>query len=95
MRTRFETAQGIDDARKTLMAGLTQFKPALKIRPTEEKPRVLILVTKESHCLRDLLYLRELDELPVEIPMVVSNRITWRSISLPSYFGADQGFSRI
>jgi formyltetrahydrofolate deformylase len=74
MRTRFETAQGIDDARKTLLAGLTQIKPALKIRPTEEKPRVLILVTKESHCLRDLLYLRELDELPVEIPMVVSNR---------------------
>ena len=74
MRTRFETAQGIDDARKTLMVGLTQFKPALKIRPTEEKPRVLILVTKESHCLRDLLYLRELDELPVEIPMVISNR---------------------
>jgi formyltetrahydrofolate deformylase len=74
MRTRFETAQGIDDARKTLMAGLTQFKPALKIRPTEKKPRVLILVTKESHCLRDLLYLRELDELPVEIPMVISNR---------------------
>jgi formyltetrahydrofolate deformylase len=74
MRTRFETAQGIDDARKTLLAGLTQFKPALKIRPAEKKPRVLILVTKESHCLRDLLYLRELDELPVEIPMVVSNR---------------------
>ena len=74
MRTRFETAQGIDLARRTLLEGLTQFKPALKIRPTEEKPRVLILVTKESHCLRDLLYLRELDELPVEIPMVVSNR---------------------
>jgi formyltetrahydrofolate deformylase len=74
MRTRFETAQGIDDAGKTLLAGLTQFKPELKIRPTEEKPRVLILVTKESHCLRDLLYLRELDELPVEIPMVISNR---------------------
>ena len=74
MRTRFETAQGIEAARATLLAGLTQFKPALKIRPTEEKPRVLILVTKESHCLRDLLYLRELDELPVEIPMVISNR---------------------
>jgi formyltetrahydrofolate deformylase len=74
MRTRFETAQGIEAARATLLAGLTQFKPALKIRPTEERPRVLILVTKESHCLRDLLYLRELDELPVEIPMVVSNR---------------------
>lgn len=74
MRTRFETEQGIEAARTTLLAGLTQFKPALKIRLTEEKPRVLILVTKESHCLRDLLYLRELDELPVEVPMVVSNR---------------------
>jgi formyltetrahydrofolate deformylase len=74
MRTRFETAQGIEAARATLLTGLTQFKPALKIRLTEEKSRVLILVTKESHCLRDLLYLRELDELPVEIPMVVSNR---------------------
>jgi formyltetrahydrofolate deformylase len=74
MRTRFETAQGIELARRTLLEGLAQFKPALKIRPTEEKPRLLILVTKESHCLRDLLYLRELDELPVEIPMVISNR---------------------
>lgn len=74
MRTRFETAQGIESARSTLLAGLTQFKPALKIRPTLEKPRALVLVTKESHCLRDLLYLLELDELPVEIPMVISNR---------------------
>jgi formyltetrahydrofolate deformylase len=74
MRTRFETAQGIELAHRTLLEGLAQFKPALKIRPTEEKPRLLILVTKESHCLRDLLYLRELDELPVEIPMVISNR---------------------
>lgn len=74
MRTRFETAQGIEVAEKTLLAGLIQFKPALKIRPTLVKPRALVLVTKESHCLRDLLYLLELDELPVEIPMVISNR---------------------
>jgi formyltetrahydrofolate deformylase len=74
MRTRFETADGIDVARKTLLEGLDRFKPALRIRPTGEKPRALILVTKESHCLRDLLYLLELEELLFEIPMVVSNR---------------------
>jgi formyltetrahydrofolate deformylase len=74
MRTRFETADGIDLARKTLLEGLDRFKPALRIRPTGEKPRALLLVTKESHCLRDLLYLLELEELPIEIPMVVSNR---------------------
>ncbi len=74
MRTRFETAQGIDAAKRTLLEGLANFNPALHIRPTQEKPRALVLVTKESHCLRDLLYLLELDELPVEIPMVLSNR---------------------
>ena len=37
------------------------------------KNLALVLVTKESHCLRDLLYLLELGELPIEIPAVVSN----------------------
>jgi formyltetrahydrofolate deformylase len=74
MRTRFESAQGLEKAAATLQAGLAQFKPALHIRPTDEKPRALVMVTKESHCLRDLLYLLELNELPIEIPLVVSNR---------------------
>ncbi len=74
MRTRFESAQGLEKATATLHSGLAQFKPALHIRPTDEKPRALVLVTKESHCLRDLLYLLELNELPIEIPLVISNR---------------------
>jgi len=44
------------------------------------KPKALVLVTKESHCLRDLLYLLELDELPVEIPVVASNHDDLRSL---------------
>ncbi len=74
MRTRFESAQGLEKAAATLQASLAQFNPALQIRPTGIKPRALVLVTKESHCLRDLLYLLELDELPIEIPLVISNR---------------------
>jgi len=73
MRTRFETNQGIDAAQKSLSEGLGKFSPTLRIRPTDRKPRALVLVTKESHCLRDLLYLLELGELPIEIPVVVSN----------------------
>jgi formyltetrahydrofolate deformylase len=73
MRTRFETKQGIDAAQKSLSEGLGKFSPTLRIRPTDRKPRALVLVTKESHCLRDLLYLLELGELPIEIPVVVSN----------------------
>jgi len=74
MRTRFETSQGLDAAQKSLNEGLGKFSPALHIRPTAQKPRALVLVTKESHCLRDLMYLLELGELPIEIPLVVSNR---------------------
>jgi formyltetrahydrofolate deformylase len=73
MRTRFESSQGIEAARKSLNEGLGRFSPTLHIRPTQSKPRALVLVTKESHCLRDLLYLLELGELPIEIPVVVSN----------------------
>ena len=74
MRTRFETSQGMAAAQNSLNGGLGKFSPALHIRETANKPRALILVTKESHCLRDLMYLLELGELPIEIPLVVSNR---------------------
>jgi formyltetrahydrofolate deformylase len=74
MRTRFETSQGIEGAQKSLSEGLSKFTPTLHIRPTAQKPRALVMVTTESHCLRDLLYLEELGELNIEIPLVISNR---------------------
>ena len=80
MRTRFETSQGIDGAHKSLNEGLSKFNPSLHIRQTAQKPRALVMVTTESHCLRDLLYLEELGELNVEIPLVISNREELRSL---------------
>ena len=80
MRTRFETAHGIDGAHKSLNEGLSKFNPSLHIRQTAQKPRALVMVTTESHCLRDLLYLEELGELNVEIPLVISNREELRSL---------------
>ena len=80
MRTRFETSQGIEGAHKSLNEGLSKFNPSLHIRPTAQKPRALVMVTKESHCLRDLLYLEELGELNIEIPLVISNREELRSL---------------
>ena len=73
MRTRFETTQSLEEARSVISAGLAHLEPDLQIRPTDAKKRALVLVTKESHCLRDLMYLQELGELPIEIPSVMSN----------------------
>jgi formyltetrahydrofolate deformylase len=80
MRTRFESSQGLERASASLKEGLARFSPALHIRPTGQKPRALILVTKESHCLRDLMYLLELGELAIEIPLVISNHEELRSL---------------
>ena len=80
MRTRFETPNGLEGATASLVEGLSKFKPALHIRPTEQKPRALVMVTKESHCLRDLLYLQELGELNIEIPLVISNQEELQSL---------------
>jgi len=80
MRTRFESSQSLEKATAVLQSGLAQFSPSLHIRPTVEKPRALVLVTKESHCLRDLLYLLELNEMPIEIPLVISNREDLRTL---------------
>ena len=80
MRTRFETSQDLNAANKSLSEGLGKFSPSLHVRPTDEKPRALILVTKESHCLRDLMYLLELGELPIQIPQVISNREDLQSL---------------
>ena len=80
MRTRFETSQGQAAAEKSLGESLAKYHPALHIRPTSERPRALVMVSKESHCLRDLLYLNELGELKVEIPLVISNHEDLRQL---------------
>ena len=80
MRTRFETSQGLEGAEKSLNEGLAKFNPSLHIRPTSQKPRALVMVTKESHCLRDLLYLEDLGELNIEIPLVISNQEDLRTL---------------
>jgi len=80
MRTRFETSQGQAAAEISLGESLANYNPTLHIRPTSQRPRALVMVSKESHCLRDLLYLNELGELKVEIPLVISNHEDLRQL---------------
>jgi formyltetrahydrofolate deformylase len=73
MRTRFESEANLETSKDIWHAELAKFDPKLQIRPTTKKLSTLILVSKESHCLRDLMYLTELEELNISIPVVVSN----------------------
>ncbi|WP_405656553.1 formyltetrahydrofolate deformylase [Streptomyces sp. NBC_00079] len=59
--------------RDELTLRLARFDPVLTIRPEEQRRRVLLMVSKFDHCLVDLLYRWDLGELPVDIPLIVSN----------------------
>ncbi|WLW50359.1 formyltetrahydrofolate deformylase [Streptomyces sp. YU58] len=59
--------------RDALTLRLARFDPVLTVRPEERRRRVLLMVSKFDHCLVDLLYRWDLGELPVDIPLIVSN----------------------
>ena len=80
MRTKFDTDKPIKVAEEKLFSNLQKFSPKLLIRESSNKKKVLILASKESHCLRDLFYLMELGELPIEIPLVISNHNVLRDL---------------
>jgi formyltetrahydrofolate deformylase len=73
MRTRFETSHSVEGVESTFATALAKFQPKFQLRENARRKRALILVSKESHCLRDLIYLHEIGELPIEIPAVISN----------------------
>lgn len=73
MRTRFLTDSAVEAVENEFKRSLAKFNPRITLRESSVRKRALIAVSKESHCLRDLLYLNEIGELPIEIPLVISN----------------------
>lgn len=72
----FTLEQGEIEARLSPMARRHQMQCELYF--STKKRRVALFVTKENHCLYDLLARHEAGELPVDIPVVVSNHETLR-----------------
>ncbi len=82
MRTRFE-APGDDAAavRQLLEERTAAFAPRVDVRLEQSRRRALVMVSKYDHCLVDLLYRYGNGELPVEIPLIVSNHEDCRPIA--------------
>jgi formyltetrahydrofolate deformylase len=73
LRTRFETDQPADVVASRLDEIAAGLGAGHRFRDEQKRPRMLVMVSKYDHCLIDLLYRQSTGELPVEIPLVVSN----------------------
>jgi formyltetrahydrofolate deformylase len=81
MRTVFE--DDLEDPRQVidhLRTRVQDFEGELRVRRADDRPRVMILVSKYDHCLLDLLIRHHSGELEADIPIVVSNHDDLRDI---------------
>ncbi len=49
--------------------------------PLAKRPRTLILVSRQGHCLNDLLFRHRSGQLPVDIPAIVSNHMDYYQLA--------------
>lgn len=52
-----------------------------KLQPVSQKPRVLIMVSKIGHCLNDLLFRQSIKQLPIDVPLIVSNHPDFKPLA--------------
>ncbi|MSW66110.1 MAG: formyltetrahydrofolate deformylase [Actinobacteria bacterium] len=81
LRTKFESPQSIEVVRAAVEAAAAPFNAEMSLRHESDRRRALIMVSKFDHCLVDLLYRQEIGELPIEIPVIVSNHMDCEHIA--------------
>ena len=67
------TASGDDVLQARLAALATEFEMDWKLHDARQRARLLVLVSKQGHCLNDLLFRAHSRQLPVDIVGIVSN----------------------
>jgi formyltetrahydrofolate deformylase len=73
LRTVFDATQPPETVAARLDVVASELTAELKVRPSDQRLRALIMVSRYDHCLLDLLFRRRNGELAIEIPLVVSN----------------------
>ena len=69
-----------DELRALFTPIATEFQMDWRISDSAKKKKLVVLVSKQEHCLYDLLARWHANELDVEIPCVISNHETFRGL---------------
>ncbi|WP_328913967.1 MULTISPECIES: formyltetrahydrofolate deformylase [unclassified Streptomyces] len=83
MRVHFSAESEVtaDRLRASFAAVGSAYRMEWRIHPSEERMRIVLLVSKFGHCLNDLLFRTSIGALPVEIAAVVSNHTEFRELA--------------
>lgn len=63
----------IPDCKREFASVAKRFQMRWRMEVSTTRPRMAIFVSKDDHCLADLLYRHESGELDCEVPLVISN----------------------
>ncbi len=73
MRTVFDSDAKRAEVETALARAEADLSGVIRVRPSLERRRVLIMVSRYDHCLLDLLFRHRNGELAIDIPLIVSN----------------------
>ena len=73
VRITFESPEDRSVVWEVISIRLSRFDPVIQLRNEHDLRKALVMVSKLDHCLDDLLYRYSRNELPIEIPVIVSN----------------------
>ena len=81
MRIHFEGEAKFKALERSFEPIATRCQMNWQIWPCSQKPKVLVMVSKQDHCLTDLLFREKNGELPIEIALIASNHLNAEPIA--------------
>jgi formyltetrahydrofolate deformylase len=83
MRVHFSAEPEVtaDRLRASFAAVGSAYRMDWRIHPSDERMRIVLMVSRFGHCLNDLLFRASIGALPVEIAAVVSNHTDFRDLA--------------
>ena len=73
MRLQIESSVSRDDFEAALAPVIAQYSMTTRLDVVGRPLRTLVLATKAAHCLNDMLFRQRAGQLPIDIPLVLSN----------------------
>lgn len=81
MRVHFGHATDLSALQEPLKKLASEMQMDYQVRAVQEKPKVMLMVSKIGHCLNDLLFRVKSGQLKIEVPLIISNHPEFKELA--------------